>query len=114
MMGRTASTLQTPMIKGTSGILLDSRYAHRRPMENCIRCGKCTEACPMGLEPFLISTLSRLQDWDEAEQQKIANCIECGSCSYICPASRPILDFIRIGKGKVMAAMRARAATAKA
>ena len=114
MMGRTASTLQTPMIKGTSGILLDSRYAHRRPMENCIRCGKCTEACPMGLEPFLISTLSRLQDWDEAEQQKIANCIECGSCSYICPASRPILDFIRIGKGKVMAAMRARAAAAKA
>lgn len=114
MMGRTASTLQTPMIKGTSGILLDSRYAHRREAENCIRCGKCVEVCPMGLEPFLISTLSRLKEWEEAEEQKIANCIECGSCSYICPASRPLVDYIRIGKGKVMAAMRARAAAAKA
>ncbi len=113
MMGRTASTLQTPMIKGTSGILLDPNYAHRRPAEPCIRCGKCVDACPMGLEPFLISTLSRLKEWDEAENEKIANCIECGSCSYVCPASRPLVDYIRVGKGKVMAAMRARAAAAK-
>ncbi|MCM1356035.1 MAG: electron transport complex subunit RsxC [Staphylococcus sp.] len=113
MMGRTASTLQTPMIKGTSGILLDSRYAHRREAENCIRCGKCSEACPMGLEPFLLATLSRLKEWDEAESQKIANCIECGSCSYACPASRPVVDYVRLGKQKVMAAMRARAAAAK-
>ncbi|WP_301746670.1 electron transport complex subunit RsxC [uncultured Duncaniella sp.] len=113
MMGRTASTLQTPMIKGTSGILLDKRYAHRREMEPCIRCGACVTACPMGLEPYLISTLSRLKEYDEAENEKIANCIECGSCNYACPASRPILDFIRVGKGKVMAAIRARAAAAK-
>lgn len=113
MMGRTASTLNTPMIKGTSGILLDKRYAHRRPAEPCIRCGKCVDVCPMGLEPFLISTLSRLKEYEEAEEQKIANCIECGSCSYICPASRPLVDYIRVGKAKVMAAMRARAAAAK-
>lgn len=113
MMGRAASTLQTPMIKGTSGILTDSRYAHRRETENCIRCGRCVEVCPMGLEPLVISTLSRYGQYDEAEEQKIANCIECGSCSYICPASRPLLDWIRIGKGKVMAVMRARAAAAK-
>ncbi|MDE5750634.1 MAG: electron transport complex subunit RsxC [Duncaniella sp.] len=113
MMGRTASTLNTPMIKGTSGLLLDARYAHRRPTEPCIRCAKCVDVCPMGLEPFLISTLSRLHEYDEAEEQKIANCIECGSCSYICPASRPLVDYIRVGKAKVMAAMRARAAAAK-
>lgn len=113
MMGRTASTLETPMIKGTSGILLDKRYAHRRPAEPCIRCGKCVDVCPMGLEPFLISTLSRLKDFEAAEEEKIANCIECGSCSYICPASRPLVDYIRVGKAKVMAAMRARAAAAK-
>ena len=67
----------------------------------------------MGLEPFLLSTLSRLQEWDEAEANKIANCIECGSCSYACPASRPVLDFVRVGKAKVMGIMRARAAAAK-
>lgn len=76
MMGRTASTLETPMIKGTSGILLDKRYAHRRPAEPCIKCGACVNVCPMGLEPFLVSTLSRLKQWDEAEQEKIANCID--------------------------------------
>ncbi len=113
MMGRTASTLQTPMIKGNSGILLDKRYAHRRESEPCIRCGACVQACPMGLEPFLLSTLSRLKDWDEAEAQKIANCIECGSCSYTCPASRPLVDYIRLGKSTVMGIMRARAAAAK-
>lgn len=113
MMGRTASTLVTPMIKGTSGILLDSRYAHRRPVENCIRCGRCSDACPMGLEPFLLATLARLKEWDEAETNKAANCIECGSCSYACPASRPVVDYVRLGKQKVMAAMRARAAAKK-
>lgn len=113
MMGRSGSTLQTPMIKGTSGLLLDSIYAHRRPAEPCIKCGRCVDVCPMGLEPFLISTLSRLKEYDDAEENKIANCIECGSCSFICPASRPLLDYIRVGKAKVMAAMRARAAAAK-
>lgn len=113
MMGRTASTLDTPMIKGNSGILLDKRYAHRREVEPCIRCGFCVTACPMGLEPFLLSTLSRLKDWEEAEAQKIANCIECGSCSFACPASRPIVDYIRLGKSTVMGIMRARAAAAK-
>ena len=54
MMGRTASTLNTPMIKGTSGILLDPRYAHRREPEPCIRCAACVNVCPMGLEPFLL------------------------------------------------------------
>ncbi len=113
MMGRTASTLQTPMIKGNSGILLDKRYAHRRTPEPCIRCGACVQACPMGLEPFLLSTLSRLKEWDEAEAQKIANCIECGSCSYACPSSRPVVDYIRLGKSTVMGLIRARAAAEK-
>ncbi len=103
MMGRSASNLDTPVVKSTSGLLLFPVSESRRPeIEPCIRCGACVDACPMGLEPYLLSTLSRLHRFDEAKEQKIANCIMCGSCSYACPSSRPVLDFIRIGRATVM------------
>ena len=110
MMGRTAANLDAPTTKGVSGILiLGQEEARRREVQPCIRCGACVDVCPMGLEPFLVSTLSRLGRWEDAENEKVMNCIECGSCSFICPASRPLLDYIRIGKMTVGAAMRARA-----
>lgn len=110
MMGRTAANLDAPTTKGVSGILiLGQEDARRREVQPCIRCGACVDVCPMGLEPFLVSTLSRLGRWEDAENEKVMNCIECGSCSFICPASRPLLDYIRIGKMTVGAAMRARA-----
>ena len=114
MMGRTVIDPQHPDDQKAPRAYFSTRVTPTvaKP-EPCIRCAACVNVCPMGLEPFLLSTLSRLKQYDEAEQEKIANCIECGSCSYICPSSRPILDFIRVGKGKVMAAMRARAAAAK-
>ena len=114
MMGRPGISLQSPVIKGTSGILLlDENQASRLEPEPCIRCGKCVEACPMGLEPFLLSTLSRLKDFESALDEKVVNCIECGCCSFSCPANRPILDYIRIGKSAGMGIIRARAAAAK-
>jgi len=114
MMGRTAMTLDSFTSKGVSGILvLTDDCSTRREPEPCIRCGQCVSACPMGLEPYLISTLSRLHRFDDAEQEYIASCIECGSCSYTCPASRPLLDYIRVGKQAVMAARRARSQQVK-
>lgn len=107
MMGRSASNLDTPVVKSTSGLLLFPVSESRRSeIEPCIRCGACVDACPMGLEPYLLSTLSRLHRFEEAEEQKIANCIMCGSCSYACPSSRPVLDFIRIGRAAVMESRR--------
>lgn len=59
MMGRTMVNVDSPIMKGTSGILLLSRKeALREPVRNCIRCGKCVSACPMGLEPYLLAKLS--------------------------------------------------------
>lgn len=104
MMGRVAENLDAPTVKGLSGIIvLGGAQARRHAPEPCIRCGECVTVCPMGLSPYLISTLSRLGRTDDAAAQGIADCMECGCCSYVCPASRSILDFIRVGKQKLAA-----------
>lgn len=109
MMGKAVVSIDAPTIKGVSGILMLPRSMSLRPEpQPCIRCGACVDACPMGLEPYLLSTLSRFERWDECEDNRVINCIECGSCSYTCPAARPLLDYIRLGKNKVGAAIKAR------
>ncbi|WP_295731470.1 electron transport complex subunit RsxC [uncultured Muribaculum sp.] len=109
MMGKSIVNIDAPTTKGVSGILmLPENMSERGKTEPCIRCAKCVSACPMGLEPYLLATLSRLGEWEEVEKEKVMNCMECGCCSFTCPSSRPILDFIRLGKQTVGAAIRAR------
>ena len=109
MMGRTMVNVDSPIMKGTSGILLLSRKeALREPVRNCIRCGKCVSACPMGLEPYLLAKLSMFNLLERIEEEKIMDCIECGSCSFTCPSARPLLDYIRIGKSRTGAMLRNR------
>lgn len=99
MMGRAVVSIDAPTVKGISGILmLPENESHRRQVQPCIRCAKCVEACPMGLEPYMLATLSRLNEAQRAKSLGAMNCIECGSCSYVCPSSRPILDYIKLGK----------------
>jgi len=110
MMGRAMSNIDAPVIKGTSGILvMYGSDARRNAADTCIKCAKCVEACPMGLEPYLLSKLSDKHMYDRAEEERIADCIECGSCSFTCPANLPLLDYIRLGKAEVMKMIRARA-----
>ena len=78
--------------------------------ELCIKCGKCVSACPMGLEPYLLSTLSAQSRWEDAEKNEVTSCIECGSCQFTCPSHRPLLDMIRVGKSTVMGIIKSRAA----
>ena len=109
MMGKAVSNPEIPVTKGTSGILMmPETEAKRKEVMPCIRCSRCVSVCPMGLEPYLLMTVSEKQLWDRAEYEQIMDCIECGSCSYSCPASRPLLDYIRLGKGKVGAILRTR------
>jgi electron transport complex protein RnfC len=61
----------------------------------------------MGLNPAFLMKFTIYKDWEKAEANYIQDCIECGSCSYTCPANRPLLDQIRLGKGKVMGIIRA-------
>lgn len=97
MMGRSAVRLDAPVMKGTSGLTVLKRPERRQPLA-CVRCGACVDACPMGLEPYLLSTYGRLRMWDEARENDVFDCLECGACSYSCPSNRPILDYIRVAK----------------
>ena len=111
MMGRAMVNIGSPVTKGSSGVLLMSDSEACRPAESsCIKCAKCVEACPMGLEPYLLKVLAQKQRWEDCELHAAADCIECGCCSFTCPANLPLLDYIRLGKGEVMKMIRARAA----
>lgn len=110
MMGRAMNNTDMPCNKRMSGALLMTKAeAHRLEPENCIRCGKCVQACPMGLEPYLLSRLSDLQRWDDMEKHNVMDCIDCGCCQFTCPSNRPLLDYIRVGKATVGGIIRARA-----
>ena len=115
MMGKAIANLDAATLKGTSALLvLTEEQTRRAPETACIRCGKCADACPMGLEPFLLQKLSRIADTEALEANAAQDCIECGCCLYSCPAHIPLLDIIRTGKGLALGAIRARAAAAKA
>jgi Na+-translocating ferredoxin:NAD+ oxidoreductase subunit C len=109
MMGKALNSLEVPLVKGTSGILImRQEESSRPPIQHCIRCGMCIEACPMGLEPYLLEKLAIIGDFERAEAEKVMDCMECGSCHYTCPANRPLLDYLRLGKNKVGELMRKR------
>ena len=101
MMGKAIVNLDAPTTKGASSILVVSeKEATRAEEKDCIRCGRCMNACPMGLEPYLFSSLianDRLQD---AVDNSLMDCIECGCCFFSCPANKPLLDEIRLAKTK--------------
>lgn len=102
MMGKALNSLEVPVVKGTSGLLLFAEEnSLRTEMKPCIRCGRCIQVCPMGLEPILIAQYSARGIWDMAEANMVMDCMECGSCHYTCPSGRPLLDYIRLGKNNV-------------
>lgn len=111
MMGKALLSLEVPMTKGSSGLLImPEKEARRSEPQPCIRCAKCVSACPMGLEPYLLSKASAMEDWELAEKNDVVSCIECGSCQFTCPSKRPLLDMIRVGKTTVMGIIKSRAA----
>lgn len=109
MMGKALVSVDVPLTKGSSGLLLlAEEETARKATKACIRCGKCVSVCPMGLEPYLLMVLADKKEYEKLENNAVMDCIECGSCSFTCPATRPLLDYIRLGKGKVGQILRAR------
>ena len=102
LMGLAQSTLDSPVIKSTTGILA---FAAGRPETElaCIRCARCVDHCPMGLMPTRLAGLARFDLVAEAEKWGTMDCIECGCCQYVCPSRIPLLSWIRLGKNRVAA-----------
>ncbi len=110
MMGKTVGSTDIPVIKGMSGlVVMDSKAGKRPVVYHCIRCARCTFACPMGLAPYLIAQMTEAKLIEQTEAEGVMDCMECGSCSFTCPSGRPLLDNIRIAKSKVGQLMRTRA-----
>ena len=109
MMGKAIANMDATTVKGSSSLLyLTAKQTVRGVESACIRCGKCSESCPMGLEPFLLNKYARNGMMEELEENAIQDCIECGCCLYSCPANIPLLDVIRIAKGDVIRIIRGR------
>lgn len=103
MMGFAQWTLDVPVVKGTSGILVLTRddYVSSDEYSACIRCGSCIDVCPMGLNPSMLSILAEKGFYEETKEYNIFDCFECGSCAFVCPAKRPMVQFMRLAKSQI-------------
>lgn len=100
MMGAVQKNLNVPVVKGTSGLLvLSSNEVKDFDQYNCIKCGKCLDACPLFLNPSRMGLLAKKGLWDEMLDFHVMDCFECGSCSYVCPSGIPLVQSFRVAKG---------------
>ncbi len=102
MMGVAQFTMESPVIKATSGVLFfDEAGAREEEEETCIRCGECVEHCPVGLNPSMIALAIAKNKLDLAQEYGIMDCIECGLCAWACPGRRNIVQAIKTAKARI-------------
>ena len=108
MMGIALSSLDVPIQKQNNGLTLmseDENEAAEANMTACLRCGRCTTVCPIGLMPQLMADAVAAGDLERYEKKLYGlECMQCGSCTYICPAKRPLMQTFKQTKGEIMAA----------
>ncbi|MBE0478387.1 electron transport complex subunit RsxC [Candidatus Aerophobetes bacterium] len=101
MMGISQWSLDIPVVKGTSGILILTEDKIEAEEEQiCIRCARCVDHCPMGLLPTTLIKFIKAERWEDLEKLNLMDCIECGCCSYVCPSKIPIVQLIKWGKNE--------------
>ena len=115
MMGVAQFSLEVPVMKGTNAFLAFCGEEDKRVEEpNCIRCGKCINACPMHLMPMMMNAYGNAGDYDKCVELGAMDCIECGSCAYVCPARIQLVQRFRLTKLHVQQARAAAKAKADA
>lgn len=102
MMGMTVASLDVPVTKGVSGVVVFEKEAEdqqERPVYPCIKCGACLDACPINLNPSMLGQLASVRQYDVmAADFHLNDCFECGCCSYVCPSNIPLTQYFRIAK----------------
>ncbi|PMH44865.1 electron transporter RnfC [Vibrio sp. 10N.286.49.B3] len=102
MMGQVITSLKVPVDKCVGGILaLTDTETKEPPHQECIRCGQCVRACPMGLMPFQMAAYSRVSDFKMVESLGVNACLSCGACSYVCPSNLPLVQYFQYTKGVI-------------
>ncbi|MFB0505293.1 MAG: electron transport complex subunit RsxC [Thermodesulfobacteriota bacterium] len=103
MMGVSQYSLEVPVVKGTSGIVVQPfSEVEEGSAQPCIRCGSCVRACPARLMPTVLGVFAQLDMFEEAQRYDVMDCIECGCCNYVCPAKIPLVQLLRYAKAEIL------------
>lgn len=109
MMGVAQYDLSAPVMKATSGIVVLTRDEVNKVEETpCLKCGKCIDVCPLNLLPTRLARYVQLDRFEDAEQYGITVCMECGTCAFSCPANIPLVQWLKLGKQRVIQIQRER------
>ena len=99
MMGFVQNTLNVPIMKGSNGIIaVDTDHTAE---QNCIKCGRCVDVCPMELQPLYYSKFADEENWMGMKEMNVMDCLECRCCEYICSSKIPLVSKIKAGKAAV-------------
>ena len=116
MMGFPLPDRAAPIVKATNCLLAMSPalFPPAPPEMPCIRCGACTRACPMVLQPHELYWYARSKNFGKAQEYHLFDCIECGCCAFVCPSRIPLVDYYRFAKSEIRAREREKAAADRA
>lgn len=107
MMGFAMTGLEAPICKNNNALTcltVDEVEIAESQMTACLRCGRCSRACPLGLSPQLMQVAAIRKDYDRYEHKLYGlDCIGCGCCTYGCPAKRPLMQLFKTTKAEIMA-----------
>lgn len=103
MMGQAIYSLDIPVSKTTSALVCFSKdYVADMEPSNCIRCGRCGQACPAQIIPQKMFICSENNDAEGFVKLDGMECCECGCCTYVCPAKLSLTQSFRQIKRSIL------------
>lgn len=92
--------LSAPVTATTNCITLE-RPTKPEETHPCIRCGACSDVCPVDLLPQQLNTYCVSENTEQAKIFRLSECIECACCDVVCPSNIPLTQTFRFAKGLI-------------